>query len=96
MKGVQSIKTTLASHRKELFDRFSIRSLAVFGSYARGEESADSDVDLLVEFDQPIGVEFVDLAEQLESLLGQRVDLVSRQGVKPKYLERIKNDLQYV
>ncbi len=67
--------------------------MAIFGSYARGEETEDSDVDLLVEFTGPMGFRYVDLAEELEALLGKKVDLVSKKGVKPKYYKAIKDDL---
>ncbi len=82
--------------KNDLFKRFQIKNLAVFGSFARGEQKNDSDVDILVEFDQPVGIEFIDLANYLESLLKIRVDLVSRRGIKNKYFKRIKKDLKYV
>ncbi len=74
---------------------FHVRSLAVFGSYARNEQQPDSDVDILVEFDAPVGVEFIDLANYLEDLLQMRVDLVSRNGIKLKYFSEIQPDLKY-
>lgn len=77
-------------------DRFCVSQLAVFGSYARGDQRPDSDVDILVDFNAPVGVEFVDLAIYLEQLLGLRVDLVSKKGVKPRYLAHIEPDLKYV
>lgn len=70
--------------------------MAIFGSYARNEQRANSDLDVLVEFDSPVGVEFIDLANYLESFLDLNVDLVSRAGIKPKYYREIKNDLKYV
>jgi len=96
MTNLGQIKDTLLKHRSELADRFSVRNLAVFGSYARSEQRKDSDIDILVEFDRPVGVEFIDLAEYLEELLKRRVDLVSRSGIKAKYYDRIKDDLEYV
>lgn len=73
---------------------FPLHRLALFGSYARGEEqSGASDIDILVEVDPSIGIELVTLAETLERLLGQRVDLVSRRAIKPGLWERIEPDL---
>jgi uncharacterized protein len=67
-----------------------VRSLDLFGSVARDEASADSDVDLLVEFDRPIGLfHFFRVQQRLEDLLGARVDLVMRDAVKPQLRERI-------
>ena len=79
-----------------LFGKYPLKSLAIFGSYARGEFDDASDLDLLVEVDATIGSRFVDLADEIEEMVGMRVDLVSRDGVKPKYLEAIKPDLVYV
>jgi predicted nucleotidyltransferase len=96
MRSVEDIRRTLASRRDELTRRFHVKNLAVFGSYSRNEQTAGSDVDLLVEFDAPVGIEFIDLANYLEKTLKLRVDLVSRNGIKPKYFRAIENDLKYV
>ncbi len=96
MTSLSQIKETLSTHKAEFADRFSVSALAVFGSYARDEQRQDSDVDILVEFAKPVGVEFIDLANHIERLLNLRVDLVSRNGIKPQYFSRIKGDLKYV
>jgi predicted nucleotidyltransferase len=70
--------------------------LAIFGSHARNEQAEDSDLDILVEFDEKIGLQFIDLADELELLLGRRIDLVSKGGIKEKYFQNIKQDLIYV
>ncbi len=90
------IKSKLLSHKQELIQKYHINSLAVFGSVSRGDNTEISDVDILVDFTQPIGIGFIDLADELESILNNKIDLVSRNAVKPKYFEQIKNDLQYV
>lgn len=68
----------------------------MFGSYARNEQRQDSDVDILVEFDSPVGIEFIDLGNYLERILNLNVDLVSRNGIKPQYFKQIEGDLKYV
>ena len=95
MRNLGQIQQTLSARKPELASMFHVRSLAVFGSYARNEQQPDSDVDILVEFDAPVGVEFIDLANYLEDLLQMRVDLVSRNGIKPKYFSEIQPDLKY-
>ena len=70
--------------------------MAIFGSYCRGEQTESSDVDILVDFQRPIGIEFIDLANELEKLLKIKVDLVSKNGVKPQYFKHIEQDLNYV
>jgi uncharacterized protein len=67
-----------------------VRSLALFGSVARDDAGAGSDVDLLVEFDKPVGLfHFFRVQRRLEEILGCRVDLVMRDAVKPQLRDRI-------
>lgn len=70
--------------------------MALFGSVTREDFGPESDVDILVEFDGTVGSRFIDLALELESLLGRKVDLVSRKGIRDKYFQEIAQDLQYV
>lgn len=70
--------------------------MALFGSYADGTATEDSDVDIMVEFNRPVGFEFIDLSIELENLLQKPVDLVTRQAVKPKLMPYITPQLQYV
>jgi uncharacterized protein len=81
----------LAAHRDEIAG-FGVSSLAVFGSVARDEAGADSDIDILVEFDPSARVglfEFVRLQRCLSHVLGQRVDLVTTDALKPRMRDRI-------
>jgi predicted nucleotidyltransferase len=87
----------ILNNKKEiLFSKYSIQSMALFGSYARDENSSDSDVDIMVEFKDAIGFKFTDLADELEKTLNLKVDLVSKNGIKAKYFEYLKQDLKYV
>ncbi len=79
-----------------LVKKYSIKGLALFGSYSRNEASETSDIDLLVDFEKPIGIRFIDLADELELLLHKKVDLVSRKAVKPGYFKAIEQELIYV
>lgn len=96
MESIQEIKNTLSHHKQTLFKNYPISSLAIFGSYARKEQTEESDLDILVEFSGKIGIRFIDLAEDLEKILGKKVDLVSKNGVKEKYLRHINSNLIYV
>jgi predicted nucleotidyltransferase len=96
MKTLQEIKSTLSSHKIRLFNDYSIKSMAIFGSYSRKEQNDSSDLDILVEFSDRIGIRFVDLADDLEKIVGFKVDLVSKKGIKEKYLKSIDSDLIYV
>ena len=73
-----------------------MKSIGIFGSFTREDFKDDSDIDILIDYEQPIGIEFIDLAEELEKILNLKVDLVSKNGIKPKYLEEIQKDLVYV
>jgi predicted nucleotidyltransferase len=70
--------------------------MAIFGSVSRKENNENSDVDILVEFSGKIGIRFVDLANELEKIVGTKVDLVSKNGIQKKYLNVINKDLIYV
>ena len=96
MRTLQEIKSTLSNHKNRLFHDYPIKSMAIFGSYSRKEQNDTSDLDILVEFSESIGVRFIDLAEDLESIIGFRVDLVSKKGIKEKYLKSIDSELIYV
>jgi predicted nucleotidyltransferase len=79
---------------KDLREKYNVASLAMFGSYVRGDQTPESDVDMLVEFNAPIDFfEFLDLEEKLSDIIGRKVDLVSRKGIKPRIYEYIKDSL---
>ncbi len=87
----------LKKAKPSLAKKYGVKDLALFGSYSRNTAVVGkSDVDVMVDFSQPIGLAFVDLAEELEALLRLKVDLVSRGGIKPKYFTVIEPDLIYV
>ena len=92
----EEILKTLASDKPELQKKFKVSKLALFGSYARGDQTPDSDVDILVEVDPSIGLDFVTLAERIEKMLGVAVDLISTRAVSPKAMELIETELLYV
>lgn len=94
--NLNEIKEILKNHKQNLIDKYAIKSLGIFGSYARQDYTEKSDIDILVEFNKPIGIEFIDLAYELEKILQKKVDLVSKKGVKPKYLYFVEKDLIYV
>ena len=96
MRTLQDIQHTLGTHKVRLFHDYPLKSMAIFGSYSRRENKDASDLDILVEFSDKIGIRFIDLADELESIVGFKVDLVSKNGIKEKYLESIDSDLIYV
>ena len=95
-KTREEILKLLSQNKNQLENRFKVRRMALFGSYARGDQKPESDVDILVDIDPSVGLEFVILAEQIEQLLGLPVELVSRRAIKPNKLKYIEQDLIYV
>jgi len=86
----------LAAHAEELRS-LGVRSLDLFGSVARGDARPESDVDLLVEFDEVPGfVGYVRLRNRLEEMLGRHVDLVMASGLHPRLRERVLREAQHV
>ena len=94
MKNVEAIKRTLFEHKAELKEKFKVKNIGVFGSYVRGEQKGSSDVGVLIEFDDPVGLfEFMKLENYLSDLLGVKVDLVSKKALKPHIGERILEEV---
>jgi uncharacterized protein len=74
-----------------------VRSLALFGSVARDEASSESDIDFAVEFDAPTTFDgYMNLKILLEDTLGQDIDLIPIQSMKPEVKETMQNDIYYV
>ena len=84
----------MKEHEKELREAYRVKHLKVFGSYAKNNQKEDSDLDLMVSFEEtPTLLEFIDLKEYLESITGIKVDLVTEEGISPyikPYIEGVE------
>jgi predicted nucleotidyltransferase len=89
-------KNILSGLKPELSKKYPIVSIGLFGSIVRDDFTEDSDVDIIVDFNGKIGLEFIDLAEELEAGFNWKVDLVSRGGIKQKYFDYIEPEIVYV
>ena len=90
MKTLEEIKEIIRSHKEELEERHRVKSIAIFGSYVRGEEKEESDIDLLVEFNGPVSLlHMVSVENYLSDLLGMKVDLVPRKNIREELKETI-------
>lgn len=78
----EDILSTLRSDLSYLRERYGVKKVALFGSFAKGHPRKGSDIDILVELKKPLGLEFVGLADHLEHILGRKVDLVTLQTVR--------------
>jgi uncharacterized protein len=91
-----TILEILKGLKPELISRFGVNSIGVFGSALRDDFSANSDVDVIVDFSKPVGIEFIDLGEFLEKQIRRKIDLVSKSGIKHKYYKEIEPQIVYV
>jgi len=97
MNTLKDIMGTLASSKMLLRREYGVTRIGVFGSHVRNEQQDGSDVDILVDFENPVGFfAFLDLEERLERLLGARVDLVTRKALRFHIGERILKETRYV
>ncbi len=82
MHSKEHILLTLKEKKGELEKKYPISEMGLFGSYARGDHNEGSDIDILVDFNDRVGIAFIELAHELEDLFQTKVDLVSRKGIK--------------
>jgi len=96
MKQFDELKKIINQHRETLEQEYKVSRIALFGSCVRGEQTDKSDVDILVEFKEPVGFTFIHLADFLEDLLQTKVDLITPDAIKPNRRKYIMEDLTYV
>ena len=97
MKNIKDIEIIIQKHKKELEEKFGLRKIGIFGSYVRGDQVQDSDIDILVTIERPMGfIKFIKLENHLSQILGTKVDLVTKKALKPYIGRRILQEVQYV
>jgi predicted nucleotidyltransferase len=97
MYTAAQILDILKNRKPDLQKRYPISELALFGSYARGDFNETSDIDILVDFNNRIdGFDYIRLAHELEDTLKYKIDLVSRKGIKSRYLPFVEKNLIHV
>ena len=95
MITLQNILQTLRGHMPELQKKYPVSRLGVFGSYARGEATENSDIDIAVEITGPMGLSFIAMADEIEALFGVKTDVVPKRSIKPEYLQYVEKDMVY-
>jgi uncharacterized protein len=83
----------LQENHAYLADEFGVSKIGLFGSYAKGKANAKSDIDLVIEFERPIGFRFFELVEYLENLLGQKVDVLTPAGIQNIRIEQVARNI---
>lgn len=97
MRNLQDIEAKLKENKDLLNQRFNVKEIGIFGSFARGEQKETSDLDILVEFEGRVSLfEIVRLERFLSELLGQKVDLVMKNSLKPRIGKHILREVVYV
>nr|MBC7613248.1 nucleotidyltransferase family protein [Pseudopedobacter sp.] len=97
MYTTKKIIDLLKEHKLSLSKKYPISELGLFGSFASGKYSENSDIDILVDFHHNIdGFDYIRLAHEFEDLFNHKIDLVSRKGIKPKYLPFVEKHLIHV
>jgi hypothetical protein len=96
-RSVTEIKWILTEKKDQLRRDYKVKEIGIFGSYVRKEQKKNSDLDILVEFEEPIGLfKFMDLEEYLKNLLGVKIDLVSKKALKPYIGKYILKEVVYI
>jgi len=96
MKRIDEIKKKLVELKPLLKEDFKVTSIGIFGSYLRGEAKRESDLDVLVEFEESAGLsllDFIGLENYLSDELGVKVDLVEKSALKPRIGKRILEEV---
>jgi uncharacterized protein len=94
MKSSSEIKDIIRQNIGLLKEKYYIKNIGLFGSVVRGENNVNSDIDILVEFDKPLGlIKFMEIEELLSGLLEGKVDLVMKDSLKPRIGEHILHEV---
>ncbi len=80
---IMNVFSVLKNHKNEIFSKYSVKRIGIFGSYAKGQQKEESDVDVLVEFEKPTFDNFMELSFFLEGLFGKKVDLLTPKSLSP-------------
>ena len=96
----ERILQKLKENYSYLSSKYGLKRIGIFGSYAKGTQIETSDIDIIVEFNRPIGLEFVEFTEYLENLLEKKIDVLTNAGVEQirnsKMIQQIKETIIYV
>ena len=97
MKTLEEIKNNLQNQKPTLTAKYKVKEIGIFGSYVRGEQQPQSDLDVLVDFEEyPSLLEFVGIEDELSERLGVKVNLVMKSGLKPRIGQRILREVVYL
>ncbi|MEN9520604.1 MAG: hypothetical protein RLZZ381_3192 [Cyanobacteriota bacterium] len=94
MKTLDDFKQILSQKKRLLREQYRVTRLGIFGSYARGEQTPESDLDILIDYEQaPTLFQLVELQDYLGKQVGLKVDLVTKNGMKPRIQARVLSEV---
>ena len=97
MNQLEELKNVILKNKNRLMENYNLKSIGIFGSYIKGEESINRDLDILVDFSNPIDLfKFLELEEELQNICSLKVDLVSVKSLKPHIGRQILSEVQYI
>lgn len=96
MQSTQEILSKLRELKPILKKDYSVKEIGLFGSFAVGNAKDESDIDLLVELEKPIGWKFFSLEIYLEKVFGRKIDLVTKNALRQRLKENILNQVKYI
>lgn len=97
MKNFNDTKKILKKYKNTIKVNYKVNNIGIFGSYIRGEQKKESDLDILVDFSQPVSFfTFLDLEEYLKNKLGLKIDLVTKNALKPDIGGHILKEVIYI
>ena len=94
MSCLDEVIEKIKSQYPYLSSEFGIKRIGVFGSVAKQMDGDQSDIDLVVEFERPIGLKFMNLSEYMEKLFGRKVDILTKDGIRNIRLKRVSSDIE--
>jgi len=74
--------------------QYSVKNIGLFGSWVTGQATPESDIDLMIEFEQPIGFQFMELCEELEKILGKKIDVLTPAGLTNIRINSVKQQIE--
>jgi hypothetical protein len=97
MKTIEEIKGLIKKNKESLRLQYGVKKIGIFGSFAKGTQKIGSDLDILIEFEKPVGfVRFMRLESKLSELSGMKVELVTKNALKPHIGQHILQEVVYV
>ncbi|MGQ9569809.1 MAG: nucleotidyltransferase family protein [Thermodesulfovibrionales bacterium] len=97
MRALKEIEKILKEHKEELYKKYKVLEIGLFGSFVRGEQKKRSDIDILVEFEEvPDLFTFIEIEDYLRRLLKQKVDLVHKKAIRPELKNIILQETVYL